>query len=117
MMARGKQPQPHGARGHVRAAKHHQGIQPLFSISTDPAVAAPHLGSVVPSHPHEAPQLGIIQQGIIIIPRSSKVERVAENFAIEDFKLTDAEMKAMSGLKKPDGRLVNNPKWAPKWDL
>lgn len=58
----------------------------------------------------------LVQQDIIIIPRSSKSERVAENFAIEDFSLTPAEMKAMSGLKKPGSRLVSNPKWAPKWD-
>ena len=58
----------------------------------------------------------LIQQGIVIIPRSSKPERVAENFAIEDFALTPDEMKEMASLKRPDSRLVNNAKWAPQWD-
>ena len=58
----------------------------------------------------------LIQQGIVIIPRSSKPERVAENFAIEDFALTPAEMQEMSRLRRPGSRLVSNPKWAPQWD-
>ena len=79
----------------------------------------PVIEKIAKAHGKTAAQVALrwlVQQGIIIIPRSSKAERVAENFAVEDFSLTPAEMAEMAGLKRPDSRLVNNPKWAPKWD-
>ena len=79
----------------------------------------PVIERIATQHGKTAAQVALrwlIQQGIVIIPRSSKPERVAENFAIEDFALTPAEMAEMAGLKRPGSRLVSNPKWAPKWD-
>lgn len=57
----------------------------------------------------------LVQQGMVVIPRSFKKERLAENLAIFDFTLTDTEMAEIGKLKKPDGRVVN-PAFAPKWD-
>ncbi len=57
----------------------------------------------------------LIQLGVIVIPRSSNAGRLAENLAIFDFKLGDAEMAEIGKLKRPDGRVVNPPH-APKWD-
>jgi len=57
----------------------------------------------------------LVQQGLIVIPRTSNRDRLAENLAIFDFKLTDADMAAIGRLKRPDGRVVNPPH-APKWD-
>jgi 2,5-diketo-D-gluconate reductase B len=57
----------------------------------------------------------LVQQGIIAIPRTSKVERLAENSEIFDFELTPAEMSEIQGLARPDGRMVS-PSWAPEWD-
>ena len=57
----------------------------------------------------------LVQQGMVVIPRSSRKERLAENFAIFDFTLSDAEMAEIGKLKKPDGRVVN-PAFAPQWD-
>src|SRR5215467_3565012 len=57
----------------------------------------------------------LVQQGLIVIPRTSNRGRLAENLAIFDFKLTDAEMAEIGRLKRPDGRVVNPPH-APKWD-
>ncbi len=57
----------------------------------------------------------LVQQGVGAIPRTSKVERLAENIAIFDFSLTDAEMAEISGLAHPGGRLVDWA-WSPKWD-
>lgn len=57
----------------------------------------------------------LVQHGVVAIPRTSQAERLAENFAVFDFKLTPAEMKAIAGLAHPGGRLVE---WggAPEWD-
>jgi 2,5-diketo-D-gluconate reductase B len=57
----------------------------------------------------------LIQQGVIAIPRTSKVERLAENAEIFDFELAPAEIAEIRGLAKPDGRMVS-PSWAPAWD-
>ncbi len=57
----------------------------------------------------------LTQQGIVVIPRTSKVERLAENFEIFDFELSDAEMKEIAGLARRGGRIVDWS-WSPKWD-
>ncbi|WP_342563828.1 aldo/keto reductase [Paenibacillus sp. FSL R7-0345] len=46
-----------------------------------------------------------IQLGAVPIPRTSSVEHQKENLEIFDFELSDAEMKVISGMSKPDGRL------------
>jgi 2,5-diketo-D-gluconate reductase B len=57
----------------------------------------------------------LIQQGAIVIPRTSKVERLAENFAIFDFTLDPAEMEKIHKLANPRGRIVDSS-GAPNWD-
>ncbi|MGH6790281.1 MAG: aldo/keto reductase [Pseudolabrys sp.] len=57
----------------------------------------------------------LVQQGIVVIPRTSKVERLEENFAIFDFALSDAEMKDIHGLARRGGRIVDWT-WSPQWD-
>jgi len=51
----------------------------------------------------------LVQQGVIVIPRTSKAERLAENFAIFDFTLTDDEMSEIELLARRSGPAVN---WA-----
>jgi len=57
----------------------------------------------------------LTQQGIVVIPRTSRAERLKENFAILDFELSDAEMKEIAGLARRGGRIVDWS-WSPKWD-
>jgi diketogulonate reductase-like aldo/keto reductase len=57
----------------------------------------------------------LMQQGISAIPRSSNLQRVAENFNVFDFQLSPAEMEAIAALKRAGGR-VANPSMAPAWD-
>jgi diketogulonate reductase-like aldo/keto reductase len=57
----------------------------------------------------------LTQQGIVVIPRTSKIERLAENLAILDFDLSDAERKEIARLARPGGRIVDWT-WSPKWD-
>jgi 2,5-diketo-D-gluconate reductase B len=59
----------------------------------------------------------LVQQKIVVIPRTSKVERLSENAAIFDFSLSDAEMAEIAKLARPDGRLINFAfSGQPKWD-
>jgi 2,5-diketo-D-gluconate reductase B len=59
----------------------------------------------------------LVQQDIVVIPRTSKVERLAENAAIFDFTLSAQEMADISRLAHRDGRLVNfSFSGQPRWD-
>ena len=59
----------------------------------------------------------LVQQDIVVIPRTSKLERLSENAAIFDFALSGEEMAEISALAKPGGRLID---WAfsgrSNWD-
>jgi diketogulonate reductase-like aldo/keto reductase len=57
----------------------------------------------------------LLQQGVAAIPRSSREANVEANLAVFDFALSDAEMAEISGLARPDGRMVR-PAVAPDWD-
>lgn len=57
----------------------------------------------------------LIQHGIVVIPRTSRVERLKENFDIFDFELSDAEMREIRGLAHGSGRIVDWT-WSPRWD-
>ncbi len=39
-----------------------------------------------------------VQRGVTVIPKSTHQERIAENFAIWDFSLTESEMAQISSL-------------------
>ena len=49
----------------------------------------------------------LMQQDVAAIPFSSKPQRIVDNFNVFDFTLSDDEMKRISALKRPDGRVAN----------
>jgi 2,5-diketo-D-gluconate reductase B len=57
----------------------------------------------------------LVQQEIVAIPRTSRPERLKENFEVFDFKLSAPEMKEIATLAHPRGRIVE---WngTPDWD-
>lgn len=50
----------------------------------------------------------LIQKGIIVIPRSTKVEHIRENFDIFDFTLTEDEMARLTTLDQKTA-MIGNP--------
>jgi diketogulonate reductase-like aldo/keto reductase len=58
-----------------------------------------------------------VQQGVATIPRTKNPDRLAENFDIFDFALSDAEMARIYGLARPDGRLGEWLDPAFEWDV
>jgi 2,5-diketo-D-gluconate reductase B len=49
----------------------------------------------------------LVQQNVVVIPRTSKVERLSENAAIFDFTLSEREMRDIAALGHRDGRIVD----------
>jgi len=59
----------------------------------------------------------LVQSGIVVIPRTSRLERLAENLAIFDFELSEAEMTEIARLARRDGRIVDYAySGSPQWD-
>lgn len=49
----------------------------------------------------------LMQQNVAPIPFSGNPQRIADNFNVFDFELSDEEMARISALKRPDGRVAN----------
>jgi diketogulonate reductase-like aldo/keto reductase len=59
----------------------------------------------------------LVQSGIVVIPRTSRLERLSENLAIFDFELARAEMAEIARLAHRDGRIVDYAySGSPQWD-
>jgi len=76
------------------------------------------LGRIGQAHGKSAAQVSLrflVQQGLVVIPRTSKAERLKENIDIFDFELTAAEMKEIGALGARRGRIVDWS-YSPDWD-
>ncbi|MDM9561948.1 aldo/keto reductase [Bordetella petrii] len=56
------------------------------------------------------------QDNVIALSKTLRAERAADNARIFDFELDAADMRALAGLARPDGRLVSPDGLAPQWD-
>ena len=68
------------------------------------------LNRIGKSHGKTAAQVSLryfVQQDIIVIPKTSKIERLKENAAIFDFTLSPPEMKEIAALASPHGNIVS----------
>ena len=76
------------------------------------------IAEIAARHGKTAAQVGLrwlVQQGVITLSKTAKPARLAENFAIFDFTLTEAEMAAITGLARANGRIVSPEGLAPDW--
>lgn len=56
-----------------------------------------------------------MQQGVAAVPRSGSPAHIRDNSGVFDFALSDADMAAISRLRRRDGRMVDTG-WV-KWDV
>lgn len=99
--------------------RHGMSIIAYCPIALGRVIGDPVIEAIAAAHNRSAAQVTlrwIVQRGLVAIPRTSKIERLAQNLAVFDFSLTDAEMASMSALTRPGSRLVNEPQWVPEWD-
>ena len=97
--------------------KHGMAVVAYSPIARGGAKGDEVLERIGKAHGKSAAQVSLrwlTQQGVVVIPRTSKRERLQENFDLFDFELSDAEMQEIFGLAR-GGRIVNVA-WAPKWD-
>jgi diketogulonate reductase-like aldo/keto reductase len=69
----------------------------------------PVLGRIGKAHGKTAAQVSLrflLQQNFVVIPRTSKVERLSENMAVFDFELSRQEMAEIAKLARPDGSVM-----------
>jgi len=57
-----------------------------------------------------------VQRGLVTIPRTRTPARLAENFEIFDFELSEPQMARIAALARPDGRLGHWLDEAFSWD-
>lgn len=80
-----------------------QGKYPLFDV--------PEVADAAAAHGKSPAQVVIrwhLQRGHIVFPKSNRRERMAENFDVFDFELSDAEVAAITALER-EGRVGSHP--------
>jgi diketogulonate reductase-like aldo/keto reductase len=98
--------------------KHGMAVVAYSPIARGQAKVAALLSRIGKTYGKSATQVCLrylVQQNIVVIPRTSKSERLKENFSIFDFELSAAEMNDIFSLAHPGGRIVE---WSgtPQWD-
>jgi 2,5-diketo-D-gluconate reductase A len=76
-----------------------------------PLLELPEITSVASAHGKTAAQVVLrwhLQEGHIVFPKSNHRERMAENFDVFDFELSDAEQASITALER-GGRVGSHP--------
>ncbi len=98
--------------------KHGMAVVAYSPIARGGASGHRMLEHIAVAHAKTAPQVSLrylVQQGIVVIPRTSRIERLEENLALFDFALSEQEMQDIYKLAHPSGRIVDWT-WSPEWD-
>ena len=83
---------------------------PLGGQGVDGIIKSELLGSIGAKYGKTASQVALrwlTQRGIVAIPKSSHKERMAQNFDIFDFSLTDDEMAQIATMNQHDTGVIN----------
>lgn len=95
-------------------------ITAYYAMADGKVFAEPVLNNIAAAHKRTVAQVVlrwvVQQEGFVALSKTVSEARAAENAAIFDFALSDAEMAAISALARPDGRIVSPEGLAPAWD-
>jgi 2,5-diketo-D-gluconate reductase B len=99
--------------------KHGMAMTAYSPIAQGKAGGDKILARIGAAHKKTAAQVSLrflVQQNIVVIPRTSKAKRLAENAAIFDFSLSDGEMADITALSHAGRRLIPAGFGRPDWD-
>lgn len=74
-------------------------------------LSEPTIGAIAQRHGRSPAQIVLrwhVQHDVVVIPKTGRTERLAENFALGDFSLSEAEMAAIDALDR-NGRIGPEP--------
>ena len=77
----------------------------------------PVMAAIAKTHSVTGEQIGLAWEwvkGYAAIPTSSRPERIADAFAAQSLRLTEAEIAAIDAI--PDAARMIAPDWGPRWD-
>ena len=83
---------------------------PLGGKGVDGIVKSEELASIGSKYGKSAAQVALrwlTQRGIVAIPKSSHKERMAQNFSLFDFTLTDDDMRSIATLNQHDSGAID----------
>jgi len=94
---------------HARYGIHTESWSPLGSgkLLSDPTIAG-----IARKHGKSAAQTMIrwhLQEGLVVIPKSVRQDRIAANFDVFDFELDAQDLETIRGMDSADGRGGPNP--------
>lgn len=98
--------------------KHGMAVVAYSPIARGNANGDAVLRRIAQAHGKSAAQVSLrflVQQGIAVIPRTGKVERLEENLALFDFALSEDQMFEIGTLGARGNRIVDWS-WSPNWD-
>jgi diketogulonate reductase-like aldo/keto reductase len=99
--------------------KHGMAMTAYSPIAQGKAGGDDALKRIGAAHKKTAAQVSLrflVQQNIVVIPRTSKAKRLAENAAIFDFSLSDGELADIFALSGAGRRLIPAGFGRPDWD-
>ncbi|WP_408095722.1 aldo/keto reductase [Peredibacter sp. HCB2-198] len=105
---------PHFQQKELRAyhAKHKIKTESWSPLGRGQVIQDPVIGQIAAKHKKTPAQVILrwhLDNGLIVIPKSVTPSRIAENFHVFDFKLDDADLKAIEKLDQVNGRIGPDP--------
>lgn len=105
---------PHFQQAALRAVHAQLGIvtESWSPLGQGRELADPVLAAIARAHGRSPAQVVLrwhIQSGLVAIPKTATPARIAENLAVFDFVLDDAEMARIGGLDRAAGRIGPDP--------
>lgn len=95
-------------------------VTAYYAMADGRSATDPVLREIGAHHGKSAAQVALrwlIQQSDVIpLSKTTKLERLEENFAVFDFALSDTEMRTIGELATPHGRIISPRGLAPDWD-
>ncbi|MBO0347038.1 aldo/keto reductase [Roseibium sp. CAU 1637] len=103
---------------HALATETGMALTAYYSMADGAVARDVRLKKIGQKYGKSAAQVGLrwlIQNGWIALSKTARPERVAENFNIFDFTLSELDMAEIATFARPDGRLVNPDGLTPDW--